>query len=87
MELDGAIDEMILGAGYQTINLFKNNRKNDIETVKQYSAFVSHFESDEMAQNLTWSGSALKNSCDRYLRQKINEKLREVQGLYHTGPT
>lgn len=86
MVRDETLGELVPGAGYNAIDLFKHHQKVDLDVVKNFSEFVSRFGSEEQCQNLTWSGTALRNSCDADLRAKIDEKLSGLMSIYHTGP-
>jgi hypothetical protein len=58
----------------------------DLDTVKKASAFMMERGKFFMVQNLVWSGNKILNSCEKSLRNKLEEMSIGWPVEYRTGP-
>jgi hypothetical protein len=72
--VDPTTGDFVPEMGSRPINLFTSLSDVDLETIKNASAFSTHYGQDFVLENLLWSGAKLLNSCEDKLRQKLEER-------------
>ena len=73
-------------AGTGVKDLFSPTTKPTIESVRDYSIYVSDYGPKYMVQNLLWSGTKFLESCDKELRNKIKERTNSYSFYEKSGP-
>ena len=78
MELDPATSDYKPTATATKLNLFIDFHKVDLDTVKQYNAYIMLYGPSYMVQNLTWGSEKILNSCNAELKAKITENIYKL---------
>jgi hypothetical protein len=85
-DIDATSGDYKPATGSRPINLFTSIQDVDLNTLKNASAFSTHYGQEFVLENLLWSGAKLLNSCDDKLRQKLEERTLGWTVEYMTGP-